>query len=100
MGRLQEPDFNAVIRMALAGMFITMLVLTFGCGSGNESANYDRSAACGRVLVSSSTSPNLGIFAMDADGSDVVQLTHGFAFEPEWSPDGSRIVFSSSGRYS
>ena len=38
------------------------------------------------------------IYAMDADGSNPVRLTNdpGFALGPRWSPDGSRIAFSSS----
>ena len=35
------------------------------------------------------------IYVMDADGSDIVRLTHDPAdeFQPVWSPDGSRIAF-------
>ncbi len=37
------------------------------------------------------------IYLMDADGSNVVRLTDtgGYDMNPEWSPDGSRIVFES-----
>jgi TolB protein len=37
------------------------------------------------------------IFVMNADGSDVKQVTHdddAYSLAPEWSPDGSRILFS------
>jgi WD40 repeat protein len=37
---------------------------------------------------------NTQIFVMNADGSDVVELTaSGRATEPEWSPDGKKIAF-------
>lgn len=37
------------------------------------------------------------IYVMDADGSNLRQLTHeGSNFDPSWSPDGSRMVFVSS----
>ncbi len=34
---------------------------------------------------------------MNADGSGIVQLTHGLGqnFHPSWSPDGARIAFVS-----
>ena len=37
------------------------------------------------------------LFVMNADGSNVIQLTSekGFDYEPKWSPDGSRIAFRS-----
>lgn len=43
------------------------------------------------------------IYTMNADGSDVDQLTHlenEGAFEPSWSPDGGQIVFTTSLRSS
>ena len=38
------------------------------------------------------------IYVMDADGSNVTQLTDNFSYneEPSWSPDGSKIAFVSS----
>ncbi len=38
---------------------------------------------------------SLGIWTMNPDGSDQVQLTTGIDFWPNWSPDGTRIAFNS-----
>lgn len=38
------------------------------------------------------------IYSMDADGTDITQLTHDAAFDtfPIWSPDGETILFLSA----
>jgi Tol biopolymer transport system component len=53
-------------------------------------------ALAGRVVFSS----NDDIYSMDADGSNLRQLTHrrGPEFDPAWSPDGKRIVYRDSRR--
>jgi Tol biopolymer transport system component len=44
---------------------------------------------------------NQRIYTINTDGSDLTEVTHGFteaseewAFEPEWTPDGSKIVYA------
>ncbi|MCB0043756.1 MAG: PD40 domain-containing protein, partial [Caldilinea sp.] len=50
-----------------------------------------------RIVFHSDRDGDLEIYSMNADGSDLQQLTDspGRDFEPDWSPDGSTIVFSS-----
>jgi Tol biopolymer transport system component len=74
-------------------------------GSDNSSFLPTWSPDGRRIAFQSTTFGSFGggsnavdIFAMDADGSNVVRLTDdpGFALGPKWSPDGSRIAFSST----
>ena len=46
-----------------------------------------------RIVFTSARSGTLGIWVMNADGSRPVRLTNNGEVDPEWSPDGSRIVF-------
>jgi dipeptidyl aminopeptidase/acylaminoacyl peptidase len=52
----------------------------------------------GRVAFVSSRDGDDEIFTMNADGSDVRQLTANAAADtrPDWSPDGTKIVFESN----
>ena len=55
------------------------------------------SGATGRIAFYSDRDGDLEIYVMNADGSNVTQLTHNPAYDgvPGWSPDGSRIAFHS-----
>jgi Tol biopolymer transport system component len=51
----------------------------------------------GRIAYQDPVADERGIFVANADGSDAVRLTDGINDAwPSWSPDGSKIVFTSS----
>ena len=51
--------------------------------------------AFGRIMPGHEwTDQFMALFAIDADGTDEVQLTDGNSFGPAWSPDGSRLAFT------
>ncbi len=52
----------------------------------------------GKILFQSDRDGDWEIYVMNADGSDVVQLTYNSADDeyPVWSPDGKRIAFKSN----
>jgi hypothetical protein len=57
-------------------------------------------SARGRIVFTSGTGQSAHIFAMDADGTDVDQLTRdsGGNQDASWSPDGDRVAFASGRR--
>ena len=50
----------------------------------------------GKIAFTSDRAGVPGIFVMNADGSNVVQLTSDGDWEPAWSPDGKKIAFDSN----
>jgi TolB protein len=67
---------------------------SFDLWAPNYSADRKKIAFCYGVLDSSGNGP-LDVYVMDADGSNVTQITHdGVSCIPRWSPDGSHLVFA------
>jgi WD40 repeat protein len=52
-----------------------------------------------RILFDQGTDAEFDIHVMDADGSNVTQLTTtGVDYDPQWAPDGTRIAFTRQGQ--
>ncbi len=82
---------NAIVGMVCSGAAATSLVV------GAPSAGAIVPGPNGRIAFESNRSGNTEIFTMGPDGSTQINLTHNPAIDvfPAWSPDGSKITFSS-----
>jgi Tol biopolymer transport system component len=49
-----------------------------------------------KIAFHAARSGTLGIWVMDADGSRPVRLTNNGEIDPEWSPDGKKLVFAAN----
>ena len=83
---------------------LLVCVLLAGCGGGSSgdcigssSGNRIGSSSGNRIAFVSDRDGDREIFVMNADGTDVRQLTENDGSEdgPSWSPDGDRIAFAS-----
>jgi Tol biopolymer transport system component len=63
-------------------------------GAGSEPP-LDGRIAFGRIMPGhEQTDQLMALYAINADGTDEIQLTDGNSYGPAWSPDGSRLAFT------
>lgn len=76
-------------RMKATLLFTGFLMTAMGCRSQLDSP--------GKIAFESYRDGNAEVYLMDADGSNLVNLTNNPAYDgtPSWAPDGQRIAFTS-----
>lgn len=81
-----------------------LLLLLTACGLFGSSEDNHSELSGKIVFAAQDENGNSQIYRINADGSGLRQLTHledgHEAYEPSWSPDGNKIVFSTSLRAS
>jgi len=87
------------IRKFAAVVFVVVSLVVCAAQTGSvqgQSPVVANSAVNGRIAFASYRGGSHGIYVMNADGTGVTRLTSGFGdLGPSWSPDGSKIAFSS-----
>lgn len=66
----------------------------------NTTGHINITSLTGRIVFAAGPPHDVDIYTMNADGTNLQQLTTnpGDEFDPEWSPDGTRIVYRDSRR--
>jgi dipeptidyl aminopeptidase/acylaminoacyl peptidase len=80
----------------LAALAVVAAITSLGLLAIGGPAQATFPAQNGRIAFAGDTGSGAEIYTMNADGTGLRRLTHlhGFASTPDWSPDGTRIVFS------
>lgn len=96
------------MRSPVAGFAVAALLIVATAGTSLAQGDASPSAhpgdgapdPAGRIVFGKITNwddfygPVAALYAIDRDGSDLVQLTDGGSAFPDWSPDGTRIAFT------
>jgi TolB protein len=98
INREKTLNQRRVLRMVFGLIVICISVITqLVCTRGNKLAEQSQR----QIIFDSNRSGNTEIYAINADGSGLQQLTHSggegrYSRVPAWSPDGERLAFCSN----
>lgn len=97
------------IRTTTSAVLLAALAVASGCGTGDEPAKLSAASSTakpkpsvaaalrsdGPIVYAQEVGGDFELFSVAADGTGTRRLTHvdGDAVQPDWSPDGKRIVF-------